>query len=222
MFLEVKNINKSFGTYQALDNVSFDIKKGQIAALIGPNGSGKSTLVKIITGLEKADKGEVYIDGKLSYIHRSHIGYVPQRYEVDYDLPMTVKEFLRLVACGTGEHEKQEAIASVLKSVGMEGFEAHQLGRLSGGQLQRILIARAIVHEKSLLILDEPSAAIDSNGEQEIYQVLDDINKTYGTTILLISHEMDVVSQFADYVIYINRSVVSKGDIHTVLEDYNG
>ena len=174
--LSLKNVSKKFGEFVALRDISFDIQQGEMIAIIGPNGSGKTTLGKIIIGLEERTSGDIIFSDKR--ILRS-IGYVPQRFDFDRSIPMTVKEFLDLQSCDASAHTCNNAVVQALSLVGMEDHINRQLGVLSGGQLQRVLIARAIMHQKKILLLDEPNAHIDREGEKAMYDVLKQINTVH-------------------------------------------
>lgn len=207
--ISVKNITKSYGDVLALKDITCDVHQGEMLAIIGPNGSGKSTLAKIILGLEQPDSGNVTI-----YSERGmrDIGYVPQRFSFDRTVPITVKEFLELQGCKNKDHEDHSTILEALTSVGIEHLLHRKMGTLSGGQLQRTLVARALLHEKKILILDEPNSNIDVSGEQAMYGLLKKLNTEKGVTIVVISHELEFVSKYADTVLCINCSMVCHGD----------
>jgi zinc transport system ATP-binding protein len=204
----VNNISKQYHGRSVLHDISFRISKGEMVAVIGPNGSGKSTLVKMLTGLELIDSGNVEIAGKEPGQAGSFIGYVPQRFHIDINLPLTVQEFLDLALCNTKEHKHTETIEKALIRVGMQSYIHAQVGTLSGGEMQRILIARALLHERQILILDEPEASIDIEQEASLYSTLHAINKEYGTSILLVTHQLETVMKHVDRVIGINGSII--------------
>ena len=212
--ISIEDITKEYGGVLALHNITFDIHAGEMLAIIGPNGSGKSTLTKIILGLESANTGKVKIHTKRGI---RDIGYVPQRFSFDRTTPITVKEFLELQGCKNKKHEKHTTIKEALTSVGAEAFMDQRLGTLSGGQLQRVLVARALLHEKKILILDEPNSNIDVKGEQAMYDLLQKVNKEKDVTIIVVSHELEFVSQYADTVLCINCSMVCHGDPKSTL-----
>lgn len=208
-FITVNHLTVRYGDFLALNDVSFSIPKGDIVAIIGPNGSGKTSLVKQILGLENPTEGSILIDGKSVHESLRRMGYVPQRFFFDKTLPLTVFEFLQLSLCEKKRHAQRDAIEDVLALVGMNtGIDKKQLGVLSGGQLQRILIARALLHERDILILDEPSTGIDASGEQALYDLIHHINKTKNTTFVIVSHELDFVSKFADSVVCVQNKLV--------------
>lgn len=207
--ISVQDITKLYGDVFALRDITFDVSKGEMLAIIGPNGSGKSTLAKIILGLESANRGAVAINTERG-VH--DVGYVPQRFAFDRTIPITVREFLLLQGCANKKHEEDAEITNALEAVGMPHIIDQQLGTLSGGQLQRVLVARALLHEKKILILDEPNSHIDAAGEQAMYDLLNKVNKEEGVTVIVVSHELEFVSTYADTVLCINCSMVCHGD----------
>ncbi len=209
--VEVREVTKEFDGYLAVEDISFTVNHGDLLAIIGPNGSGKSTLVKLLIGLETPTRGSIMIDGKTPRQAYRRIGYVPQFFPFDRTLPLTVREFLHLVPCQTSRHQKRGAISDALQAVGMAGSDSRPLGKLSGGQLQRILIARALMHERDLLFLDEPSAGIDVAGETAVYELIKKLNEERGVTAIVISHELDFVMRYAKSVLCINQRLVCHG-----------
>jgi len=207
--IDITKLTIRFGDYTALEDVTLGIKRGSITAVVGPNGSGKSTLVRAIIGLERITSGTITIDGAPITEAIGRIGYVPQRFSFDKTLPITVQEFLELTTvCRKKEHCKSDSIEHVLDLVDMTLHRQKQLGSLSGGQLQRILIARALLHERDIMILDEPSSGIDAAGERDLYALIKDINASQKTTFLIVSHELDFISKCADRVICLNRRLI--------------
>ncbi|MFA7245219.1 MAG: metal ABC transporter ATP-binding protein [Candidatus Magasanikbacteria bacterium] len=210
MLIKVQNLSYKFNDFTALENVSFEIAKGEIVAIIGPNGSGKTTLIKNIIGVLEPTEGSVMIDGKKPKEIRHKIGYVPQKFEFDKTIPISVHEFMSLEKCGKKGHDEKNIIEA-LREVGLEDVEEKQLGSLSGGQFQRVMIARALLHEKEILIFDEPSTGIDIAGEKTIYDLIKKINEERGTTCLIVSHELNVVNKYTKKVICINKEMVCFG-----------
>lgn len=197
-----------FGTHTILSGVSFEIKRGEIAAIIGPNGSGKTTLIRAMLGLLPIAHGRVLFNGQPIAHGRSQIGYLPQRFRFDPNFPITVREYLEL---SNGDHGT-DAIGSKLEEVGLPvTVLKKKLGSLSGGQLQRVLIAHATLHNPSLLILDEPSTGIDIVGEKQFYDLIKTQQKQHGTTVLLVSHDIAVIANVVDQVICINKRLVCFG-----------
>ena len=162
-YIKVENIKFRYGDRQVLTDVSFSIQQGEIISLIGPNGSGKTTLVKIIIGLFEPAGGRVLIEGKSPKAMKEQIAYVPQKFDFDKDIPLSVHEFMSFDDCGKSKHGCAY-IETRLKEVGMPNSAHKKIGELSGGQFQRVMIARALLHEKSILAFDEPLAGIDMAG----------------------------------------------------------
>lgn len=190
-----------------LTDIDLDIHGGEILTLIGPNGAGKTTLVRTLLGLERPDGGTV---------HRRpgvRIGYVPQRFDIDRTLPMTVARFLAL-----GDGARKDRIASALEEVGASRVIGQQLSELSGGELQRVVLARALLNDPELLVLDEPVRGVDYVGEAELYALIGRLRDTRGLGVLLISHDLHVVMAQSDRVICLNRHVCCSGVPETVAQ----
>jgi ABC-type Mn2+/Zn2+ transport system ATPase subunit len=205
--LEVKDLSVFYGDYQAVNNVSFELRAGEILAIIGPNGSGKSTLLKAI--LELVDyTGRVRILGKKPKLVLDDIGYVPQRFSFEKGFPLTVVEFLELSQKNSKDTQRRK---QALKEVEMNKSENKLIGELSGGQLQRVLIARALLNDPKIIFLDEATSGIDAEGEKNFYEIIQHLNKVHGLTIVLISHELNMVYKFASQVVCLNRDLICFG-----------
>ena len=183
-----------------LQGVDIDISRGEILTLIGPNGAGKTTLVRVLLGLEPPDKGT--IQRKPGLI----VGYVPQRFEVDRAIPLTVARFVEL-----GRRAEPEEIERALAEVGAGKLGDRQLSELSGGELQRVVLARALVGSPGVLVLDEPVRGIDYAGEAELYTLIGRLRSERGFGVLLVSHDLHVVMAQSDRVICLNRHVCCSG-----------
>ncbi|MGH1419712.1 MAG: ATP-binding cassette domain-containing protein [Hyphomicrobiaceae bacterium] len=183
-----------------LSDVDLDLGAGEVVTLIGPNGAGKTTLVKVLLGLEKADTGVVHKRAGL------RIGYVPQRVEIDPTLPMTASRFLALA------NDVDDArIKDVLQTVGAGKVFDRQLAKLSGGELQRVVFARALLRNPDVLVLDEPVSGVDHVGEAELYELIAKLRETRGLGVLLVSHDLHVVMASSDRVICLNQHVCCSG-----------
>ena len=190
--LSVRSQNKTI-----LEEVSFNVKKGTSLAIVGPNGGGKSTLFRALLNL-------IPYSGTIKWNDKIRMGYVPQSL-VSTDLPISVEEFLRF-KCKTD-------FDTCIKSVGLEKDILKQtLGSLSGGELQRVLIAWAIVDNPTVLLFDEPTSGVDIGAEEPIYDKVNNLKKEAGITLFLISHNMHVVMHYADYVLALNKRVLFFGD----------
>ncbi|MFV1850831.1 MAG: zinc ABC transporter ATP-binding protein ZnuC [Thalassospira sp.] len=203
--IEGRELTLSFGNERVLDQVSLSIHPGEIITLIGPNGAGKSTLVKTLLGLQQADSGDVVRKRGLK------IGYVPQKLAIDQVLPMTVKRFLTLTRSASWtECEK------VLEQVGAGHVIDAQMSRLSGGETQRVMLARTLLLRPELLVLDEPTQGVDVSGQAELYRLIDDIRKELNCAVLMISHDLHLVMAKTDQVVCFNRHVCCSGIPETV------
>lgn len=207
--ISVSGVTVAYDSEPVLERISFEIQSGEVVALIGPNGSGKTTLVKSILGIIRPKDGEIKIFGKRMDESRKRVGYVPQRFLFDRTFPISVREFLSLTL---NADQKTKRIQEVIKEVGLTTSVLDKtLGTLSGGQLQRILIAQAIMNKPDLLVLDEPSTGIDVIGEATFYDIVKNLNEKYHTTIVLISHDVAMVSNKVDQVICINKRLMCVG-----------
>lgn len=215
--IEVENLEYAFDENVVLSGVSFAVRAGEVVVIIGPNGSGKTTLIKNILGIYKPTGGSVRVQGKSPHTVAKIFGYVPQRFDFDRQIPITVGEFMNLENCPDAEHACQDH-RGALRAVGLgEVFAGRKLGELSGGQFQRVMIARALMHEKQILVFDEPATGIDLAGEKTVYELIARLNAERGITCLLISHELSVVHRFADRVICLNREMVCSGHPEEVI-----
>jgi zinc transport system ATP-binding protein len=204
----------AFGSDQpVLEDVTFSVPQGSITAIIGPNGSGKTTLLKVLLGLLSPQKGKVSILGKTPQEARRMVAYVPQRFLFDRTFPITVLEFLQL----SHPECSRAKIVQYLSHLNMQDAVDAKLGSLSGGQLQRVLIERSMLGEPKVLFLDEPAAGIDIAGEQSFYDLVLHLHREHGSTILMVSHELDVVASYADLVLCLNRKLVCQGRPEHVL-----
>ena len=190
-----------------VEGVSLTVEKGKIVTLIGPNGSGKSTTAKIALGIYKNIEGSVE-----KYTNK--VGYVPQKISIDWTLPLRVYDFMLLT-----ENIKDEAIDEALTLTGVIHLKNKNLGNLSGGEFQRVLIARAIAKKPELLVLDEPVQGVDFKGEVAIYELIKKISEDLSCGILLISHDLHMVMSATDHVICLNGHVCCSGKPHIVAQD---
>lgn len=206
--IEVQNLFFSYTPAEkTLEGVSFVIPHGSICALVGPNGSGKTTLLKIMIGLLAPSEGDILILGNPPKESRAFIGYVPQRFSFDKTFPITAFEFLRM----SHPSRTRKEIVTHLLHLNMDAHIDARLGVLSGGQLQRVLICRAMLSDPAVLFLDEPVSGVDVGGEQTFYELIAHLHREHNTTIVMVSHELDVVANFADLVLCINKKLVCEG-----------
>ena len=203
--LEVENLTVRLDDQLILDRLSYDVKFGEIVAIIGPNGSGKTTMLRAILGLIPYE-GSVTIMGGPAKLVFNRIGYVPQKFSFDKTFPLTVREFLAFI-----RPVKEEWRDEVFSEVGITAFLYKRIGELSGGQLQRVLIAKALLREPELLLLDEATAGVDIAAEMTFFDLIEHLNKTHRLTIMLISHEVSMVYDFANKILCLNKDVVCYG-----------
>lgn len=210
--LEVKDLTVWFEGQErpSVEAVSFSLEEGQIAILIGPNGSGKSTVLRAILGLVPFT-GDVRVLGMPAAEARRQIGYVPQRLAFDLTLPLTVDEAIRMPLLGARSLEAESSVRHFTETLGIRDLLAKPLGALSGGQLKRVMIARAMVTTPRLLLLDEPEAGVDVGGEQTLYELLQRLVSHHRMTALVCSHELELVFRYADQVLCLNRRLQCAG-----------
>ena len=222
MFIEINNLKKSFGSdsnrVEVLRGVDFSIEKGDICVLLGPSGSGKSTLLNIIGGIDDADAGYISIGGermadmnekKLTAYRRKHLGYVFQMYNLIANL--NVKENIEV---GAYLSDNALDIDELLHTLGLYEHRYKLPNQLSGGQQQRVSIGRAIVKTPDILLCDEPTGALDYNTSKEILKLIEDVNKKYGNTIIMVTHN-EAIKNMADHVIKLRDGAVRHNDINT-------
>ncbi|MEX0965077.1 MAG: zinc ABC transporter ATP-binding protein ZnuC [Pseudohongiellaceae bacterium] len=208
VLLALKSIDKNFLDKNILEHISLTIEEGQIVTLIGPNGAGKTTLVRIALGLLQADAGTIY--------HRSalRIGYMPQRVHVEPTLPLTVNRFLKLA-----NRRDRGLLSATLEQLKIAHLGQQQLAEISGGELQRVLLARALLREPELLILDEPAQGVDLAGQAELYRLISEISDRQGCGVLMISHDLHLVMSSTDEVICLNHHICCHGKPEHVSND---
>lgn len=218
--IELDKVCFSYTGEEVIKDVSLEIHKGDYVGIIGPNGGGKSTLLKLMLGILKPNKGTIKLfgSGLKEFKDWSKIGYVPQRAHVETNFPVTVEEVVAMGRYGkrglfrfpTKEDKDQTLLA--LSQVDMLGFKDRQIGDLSGGQQQRIFIARALAAEPEVVFLDEPTVGVDIKTQKQFYSLLRKLNRELNLTLILASHELDVVAHEATELVYINRTIVFYGD----------
>ncbi len=209
--LTAKNLQFAYGSETILKSVSFEIKKGDYVGLIGQNGSGKSTLLKLLLGLLQPTGGEIELFSEpIKKFHDwEKIGYVPQRSGIfDQSFPATVEEIVRMGL--ETKIDSKSKIHHALEMVEMAHLKDKQLRELSGGQQQRVLIARALVNQPELIFLDEPVVGVDTQSQHNFYQILHRLNKDLNLTLLLVSHDLDVVAHEADYLVMMTEGEICK------------
>ena len=217
--IEIRNLTVAYGENIALENLNLDIEAESLMALVGPNGAGKSTLIKTILKFLKQITGEIKINAKT-------LAYVPQRNSVDWDFPTTLFDVVEMGCYGrvglfkrVSKEEKQKVLKAI-EQVGMLDFKDRQISELSGGQQQRAFIARALVQEADIYLMDEPFQGVDSTTEKSIVDVLKKL-KSEGKTILVVHHDLQTVSTYFESVTFINKNVIASGKIKKVFTQEN-
>ncbi|MCB2129957.1 MAG: metal ABC transporter ATP-binding protein [Rhodobacteraceae bacterium] len=205
--IEARGIEIRHGSQTVLSGVDMAIDRGEIVTVLGPNGSGKSSLVRALVGAMPVARGRIIRRDGL------RIGYVPQRILIDPVLPLTVRRFLSLP-----DRVSDDAATDALDRTGVGDLRSRQMSDLSGGQLQRVLLARALIGRPDILILDEPTQGLDQLGEAAFYRLLEDLRSASGTAVLLVSHDLHVVMSASDRVICLNGHICCEGTPQIVSE----
>lgn len=198
--MAVENISVGYGAQTVLRNVSLNVEPGEIVTVVGPNGSGKTTLLRALIGAARLSSGRITRRPDL------RIGYVPQKLHIDPTLPLTVERFLRLPGGAA-----RSACADALVRAGVPDLSGRQMSALSGGQMQRVLLARALINMPELLLLDEATQGLDQLGSAAFYRQIDEVRRDTGCAVLMISHELHVVMSASDRVICLNGHVCCEG-----------
>ena len=217
--IEIRNLTVAYGENIALENLNLDVETGSLMALVGPNGAGKSTLIKTILKFLKQITGEIKINGKT-------LAYVPQRNSVDWDFPTTLFDVVEMGCYGrvgffkrVSKEEKQKVLKAI-EQVGMLDFKDRQISELSGGQQQRAFIARALVQEADIYLMDEPFQGVDSTTEKSIVDILKKL-KSEGKTLIVVHHDLQTVPTYFETVTFINKSVITSGKVKEVFTQKN-
>ena len=225
--LRVEHLCVKVNGRHLLENISFSVEEGRIVAILGPNGAGKTTLIKAILGLTYYETGSVSLFGRL-FKHnnsQSRVGYVPQKLEFDRTFPLTVSELLSFTIPPfytiplPGKQRHKPDIGSLLEVVGARDLMDRRIGSLSGGELQRVMMAKAIVNDPRILFLDEPASGVDIEGQERFHDLVKRLNRERGLTVILISHDLNIVYRFADDVLCLNRRLVCTGKPEETLTD---
>lgn len=217
--IEISNLTVSYPGVHVLDDVSLKVDEGDFHGIMGPNGAGKSTLFSCILGLNTEYTGSIKVFGK--DIKKSkgvirHLGYVPQETRFEKNFPATVREVIQL---GMWHDTREERIDEVMHHLQIYEIADRRIGELSGGQLRRVFIAKAIVNNPKLLILDEPITGIDQSGINLFYDILKDLNSKHGITIIWTSHDPNVVKMMADHVTFLDKRLTFHGSTESFFAD---
>ncbi|MCD6177886.1 metal ABC transporter ATP-binding protein [bacterium] len=204
IILKVKNLSVELQGEKILQNLSFEVREGEVLTILGPNGAGKTVLLKTLLGIFPY-KGEII------WRKGVKIGYVPQRLPFIKNVPMTIEDFFRL------KDIPEKDIRNILKEIGLVESSKKEIGKLSSGQFQRTLIGWALAKNPQVLLFDEPVTGIDIKGERTVYSLLDKLRKERNLTILLVTHDLSVIYKFSDFVICLNKVSVCQGKPKEIL-----
>lgn len=217
--IEIKNLTVAYGENIALEDFNLNVEIGSLMALVGPNGAGKSTLIKTILKFLKQITGEIKISKK-------SLAYVPQRNSVDWDFPTTLFDVVEMGCYGRVglfkrvNKEEKVKVLKAIEQVGMLDFKDRQISELSGGQQQRTFIARALVQEADIYLMDEPFQGVDSTTEKSIVDILKKL-KSDGKTLLVVHHDLQTVPTYFESVTFINKTVIASGKVKEVFTQEN-
>lgn len=224
--LDVRNLSVRFGDFPALREVSFTLPGASVLAILGPNGGGKSTLLRILLGLLAPSEGEVRVLGERpERVPAAAIGYVPQVKTLDRTFPARAIDLVVNGLCGRwpgrAAPDDVRRAGDALAAVGGAHLAGRALGRLSGGELQRVYLARGLARRPELLLLDEPSSGIDAAGEQDMYRLLDAYHRDSGATIVMVTHDWEAAYHHASHVLVLSGKIVGFGTPREALTDLN-
>ena len=217
--VEISNLTVKYPEVVALDDVSFVIKQGDFLGIIGPNGAGKSTLFDSMLGLNTTYTGTIKFfdeDIKKSKTYHQEIGYVPQKPEFESNFPATVSDVVRM---GLRKKSNDKKVDEILQQLMLHELRDRRIGALSGGQLQRVFIAKALVHDPKILILDEPNTGVDQQSINLFFGILKELNSKQGITIIWSSHDLDAVNKLANHVACLNRTLFFHGESEKFFSD---
>jgi len=210
--VEIENLTVQYPDIKALDNISFQVNQGDFLGIIGPNGAGKSTLFDAMLGLNTKYKGTIKFFGeniRKSKNYLKEIGYVPQKPIFEKNFPVTVTDVVRM---GLRNETDENKIDEILQQLWIHELRNRRIGELSGGQLQRVFIAKALITNPKILILDEPVTGIDQQSINLFYSILRELNSKQKITIIWSSHDLDAVNQLANHVACLNRTLFFHGE----------
>ena len=216
--IDIKNITKSFGSLQVLKGIDLHINKGEIVSIVGPSGAGKTTLLQIIGTLDKPDSGSIVIDGidvsnlskaKLSDFRNRHLGFVFQFHQLLPEFTALENIMIPAFIAGTSQSEAKERAMELLKFMGLEDRAGHKPNELSGGEKQRVAVARALVNKPAVILADEPSGSLDSKNKAELHQLFFDLRDKFGQTFVIITHDESLAAT-TDRTIHMKDGLISE------------
>ncbi len=224
--IRIRDLTVAYHEAPVLWDIDLDVPSGTIMGIVGPNGSGKSTLIKSIMGIVEPAGGEILVFGKPFSAQRKRVGYVPQRTSVDWDFPTTVLDVVLMGTYGSlgwfrrPGRDQINAALHAIERVGMSDYVGRQISELSGGQQQRTFLARALVQQAEIYLMDEPFQGVDARTERAIVEILREMRRL-GRTLVIVHHDLQTVSHYFDLVTLLNIRVVATGPVADVFHDDN-